>query len=36
VAQIAGTNLQIIEMKMEEHGAVYKLQNITNRSFDNS
>jgi hypothetical protein len=26
-AQIAGTNLQMKDMKIEEHGAAYKVQN---------
>jgi hypothetical protein len=34
-AQIEGTNLQMKEMKIEEHGAVYKVQNNTNRRQDN-
>ena len=33
-AQIEGTNLQMKEMKIEEHGAVYKVQNNTNRRQD--
>ena len=30
-AQIEGTSLKMKEMKIEEHGAVYKVQNNTNR-----
>ena len=33
-AQIEGTNRQMKEMKIEEHGAVYKVQNNTNRRQD--
>ena len=33
-AQIEDTNLQMKEMKIEEHGAVYKVQNNTNRRQD--
>jgi hypothetical protein len=33
-AQIEGTNLQMKEMKIEEHGAVYKVQHNTNRRQD--
>ena len=34
-AQIESTNLQMKEMKIEEHSAVYKVQNNTNRRQDN-